>query len=105
MNELYQLMRHKPTVKCYLPESFEWLILKSGIVDGKTVRDVLVHPEDYIESQKYFSWERFFTALLVDYTKDSYLKYKKSRLNKAYLHDQARKAILSVIEGVDFGDR
>jgi hypothetical protein len=37
MNELYQLMRVEHSVKCYLPESFEWLILKSGQVDGKTV--------------------------------------------------------------------
>ena len=86
MNELYQLMCHKTTIKCYLPESFEWLILKSGMINGKTEQDILHHPEDFIESQQYFSWERFFTALLVEHTQDSYLKYNKSTLNKAYLH-------------------
>lgn len=102
MNELYQIMLHKPSVKIYLPESFEWLILESGIIDGKEVRDILSHPEEYIESQEYFSWERFFTALLVNYTKDSYLKYNKSKLNEAYLHDRVKKAVLKTMEGIDF---
>lgn len=102
MNELYQLMRYKPTVKCYLPESFEWLVLKSGMIDGKIVQDILEHPEDFIESQKYFSWERFFTALLVEYTQDSYLKYSKSNLNEAYLLEKVKQAILSVMEGVSW---
>lgn len=101
MNELYQLMKHKPTVKCYLPESFEWLILKSGVIDDKTVRDILEHPEDYIESQQYFSWERFFATLLVESTKDSYLKYNKSKLNGVYLHDSVKKAILATMKGID----
>lgn len=102
MNELYQLMYHKPAVKCYLPESFEWIILKSGIIDGKNLQDILNHPEDFIESQTYFSWERFFTALLVEYTQDSYLKYNKKKLNKAYLHEKTKQTILNVMEGVNF---
>lgn len=103
MNELYQLMCQKPTIKCYLPESFEWLLLKAGIAGGKSVRDILDHPEDFIESREYVSWERFFTALLVDNTKDSYLRYNKSRLNGAYLQGKIKQAVLDVIEGVDWG--
>lgn len=100
MNELYQLMRANPHMKCYLPESFEWLILKSGQIDGNAVQDILEHSEDFIESQKYFSWERFFTALLVEYTGNSYLKYNKSKLNEAYLQGRMKQAVLNVIEGV-----
>lgn len=102
MNELYQLMCYKPMIKCYLPESFEWLVLKSGMIDGKKVQDILNNPEDYVESQIYFSWERFFTELLMEYTENSYLKYSKSRLNKAYLHDKMKKAIIDVMEGVSW---
>lgn len=102
MNELYQMMQYRPAVKCYLPESFEWLILKSGMIDRKIVQDILNHPEDFIESQKYFSWERFFTALLVEYTQDSYLKYSKNKLNKVYLDDKIEQAILSVMEGLSW---
>lgn len=100
MNELYQMMRHKPAIKCYLPESFEWLVLRSGIIDGKSVQDILDAPEDFVESQKYFSWERFFTAVLVEYTKDSYLRYSKSKLNKAYLHEKVKQAIMNVTKSV-----
>lgn len=96
------VMRYKPTVKCYLPESFEWLVLKSGVIDGKNVQDILKHPEDFIESQEYFSWEQFFTALLVEYTQDSYLRYTKSHLNGAYLHEKTKQAILDVIEGISW---
>lgn len=102
MNELYQLMCYKSTVKCYLPESFEWLVLKSGIIDGKSVQDILLHPEDFIESKEYFSWERFFTALLSNYTKGSYLKYSKSKLNTSYLHKKVKLAILDVIPYVSW---
>lgn len=102
MNELYQLMKINSHMKCYLPESFEWLILKSGQIDGKAVRDILKHPEDYIESQKYFSWERFFTALLVECTKDSYFRYSKSKLNESYLQGKLKQDVLDVIEGVQW---
>lgn len=100
MNELYQLMCYKPTIKCYLPESFEWLVLKSGIIDGKKIQDILNHPEDFIESQIYFSWERFFTALLVKCTQDSYLKYSKNKLNEAYLHEKTKQLIMDRMEGI-----
>ena len=105
MNELYQVMCQKPKVKCYLPESFEWLVLKSGMIDGKKIQDILEHPEDFVESRKYFSWERFFTALLVEYTRDSYLKYSKNKLNEAYLHDRIKWAIFDVVEGVDWEEQ
>lgn len=100
MNELYQLMKTNAYLKCYLPESFEWLILKSGQIDGKAVQDILEHPENFIESQKYFSWERFFTALLVEYTQHSYFRYSKSKLNEVYLQGKLKQAVLNVMEGV-----
>lgn len=100
MNELYQLMEINSNIKCYLPESFEWLILKSGQIDGRDVQDILGHPEDSVESQEYFSWERFFTALLVEYTKNTYLSYSKTRLNDAYLQGRIKQAVLDVMEGV-----
>lgn len=78
-------MRKHPGISLYLPESFEWLILRSGLVDGKRIENILSSPSDYIDSSKYFSWERYFTALLVKETKDTYLAYVKSHLNQVYL--------------------
>lgn len=102
MNELYQMMRCNPAIKCYLPESFEWMVLKSGMIDGKIVQDILSAPEDFIESREYFSWERFFTALLAEHTQNSYLKYSKSKLNTAYVHEKRKQAIINVMEGVNW---
>ncbi len=103
MNELYQMMKTNVRMKCYLPESFEWLILKSGQIDGKVVQNILEQPEDYIDSQKYFSWERFFTAILMENTQNSYLKYSKSKLNEAYLQGKMKQAVLDVMEGICWG--
>ena len=102
MNELYQFMKLHPAACCYLPESFEWLILKSGLIDGNAIQKILSHPEEHIDSTDYFSWERFFTALLTEYTRDSYLSYSKAKLNDAYLNEKPKAAILSEIEGIDF---
>lgn len=102
MNELYQLMCCRSDLKCYLPESFEWLVLKSGIIDGKVIQGIIKNPEDYVESSKYFSWERFFTNLLVEYTQNSYLKYSKNKLNKVYLHEKQERAILDVMDGINW---
>ncbi len=102
MNELAQFMKTHPDTRCYLPESFEWIILKSGLIDGNALQELLSHPEDFIESREYFDWERFFTHILIQYTKDTYLHYSKQRLNTAYLHDRARDAILKVMEHIHF---
>lgn len=44
------------------------------------------------------------TALLVEYTQDQYLKYSKSKLNEAYLHDKMKQAIIKVMEGVNWSE-
>lgn len=80
-------------VRLFLPESFEWLVLKSGLVGDPDVADILDSPSDYIESSSYFSWERFFTALLVDKTSGTYLQYEKRALNPAYLQKHEMDAV------------
>lgn len=86
----------------YLPESFEWLILKSGIVCNPQL-DNIVNPAKYIESEKYFSWERYFTDVLVELTKDSdYKKYSKSQLTVFYTHEKNMADIQKVMNRIDF---
>ena len=61
----------KKKIDFFLPESFEWLILKSAIFNGNSnVNTILKNPIDHIESKEYFSWERFFTYLLVEESKN-----------------------------------
>ena len=81
----------------YLPESFEWLILKSGVVKDKDINKILRNPGEYIESEKYMSWEQFFTGLLMEKTKDSYLKYEKKELNVAYKNDKIAGKIMEAV--------
>lgn len=73
MDRLYKCALQKKNIYLYFPESFEWLILNSGLIQGKDIRAILDNPKDFLDSREYFSWERFFTKLLVERTKDSYI--------------------------------
>lgn len=95
MGELYRYTKKHPEVSLYLPESFEWLILKSGLIDGNRIVDILQHTEDYLESSDFFSWERFFTKLLISETEGTYLQYSKQKLNEVYLNAKEKEQILS----------
>ena len=60
--------------------------------------DILLHPEEYIDSEVYFSWERFFTDLIETSTKDDRIRrYDKSKLNDYYLDGKNRTAIMNVL--------
>ena len=100
MEKLYKLSQMRRNIKLYLPESFEWIILNSGVIGGKSISEVLAKPENFIESQEYFSWERYFTKLLSQKTEGTIYKYQKSKLNPVYLHERNRKAIIDSIEGI-----
>lgn len=94
MDRVMKLVERKKEIVLYLPESFEWLILKSGVIEKRKLKAILEKPEEFIESSEYLSWERFFTNLLVEITKDTYLKYSKKKLNKVYLHENISSKIL-----------
>ena len=100
MNRISVLLNRNNKIHLYLPESFEYLLLSSGIVQDGELRDILEDPSRHIESADYFSWERFFTAILVDKTKGGYLQYNKSKLNNNYLQKGVQEKILSHMEGI-----
>lgn len=102
MNGLYEISHKKKNIHLYLPESFEWIVLKSGLIDDREIRKILETPELFIDSKKYFSWERFFTNLLIEKTKNSYLQYRKSAINKTYLHSKNKEKILNRIEAIQW---
>ena len=82
-----------------LPESFEWMILKSGLIQRDDLEEILQNPSDYIYCEKYVSWERFFTDLLIDSTKDSPLmRYDKSKLADYYKNSVNIRRILQSIK-------
>ena len=97
MWELYLYIQSNPEVSLYLPESFEWIILSSGLIDGNRIADVIENPENHIESSEFSSWERYFTRLLTDEAADSHLEYSKKKLNRAYLNEKEKAALLGVM--------
>ena len=86
MEKVYSFHKlHPGKVTLYLPESFEWLILKSGILGDRTPENILADPSRFIDSCEYFSWEQFFTQLLRELTNGTYMQYNKHHLNEFYL--------------------
>ena len=51
MNRLYKETLKKKNIHLYLPESFEWLILSSGLISDKDIKIMLEEPENYIDSE------------------------------------------------------
>lgn len=103
IENLAQIQRHaNRMIAFYLPESFEWIILKSGVVMNADAPE-LQHPSSYIESSEYVSWERYFTRLLTDLSlHNQYGHYSKRKLNNWYLRKDNRKKIVDTINGLDF---
>lgn len=75
-------------VAVWLPESFEYLILRSGLIQEKALPDILERTSNYVESRQFESWERFFTAVLVSLTNGTVGQYTKRSLNEYYLQER-----------------
>lgn len=94
--ELYA--RQNNNCYLYLPESFEWLILKSGVIKNADLSAILQNTCDYVDSSMYMSWERYFTALLVELTNNTYLQYSKNDLNDVYIKGSIKDNIVKQIK-------
>ena len=97
MEKVYQLILSNPGITIYLPESFEWLVLSADILNDTEIKKILENPSDYIECSDHFSWERYFTNLLIEKTNDTYLKYSKTKLNPAFLQGKNCEKIIEVL--------
>ena len=89
---------HPGQLRLYLPESFEWLILKSGILKNQAPIGILQDPSNYIDSTLYFSWEQYFTSLLIQLTQDTVMRYSKDHLNRVYLQEGNVEKLLKAME-------
>ena len=101
MDRVLQLVQTRKNLALYLPEYFEWLILSSGILKDAETTQILQTPSGYIDSKEYFSWERYFTALLIEKAAGTYLNYTKKTLNEAYLKDGVKNAILEQMQKIE----
>ena len=101
IEELIQYMRYKITsLEVYAPESFEYLLLSSGLFQDKNIVDKVENTSEYADSVKYMSWERFYTALLVEVTNRTQMKYDKDKLNVYYLSERNKNLILKQVPDV-----
>ena len=69
-------------ISVFAPESFEYLILQSGII--QVPKAVIEETWDYADSVNYFSWEEFYTRYLSDATRNEVSQYSKTRLSDYY---------------------
>lgn len=84
----YFATRVNQRISVWMPESFEYLVLKSGLIQSKELSEILKAPSDYIDSKEYESWERYFTQLLIKMTGDKPYKYSKKVLDAYYLQEK-----------------
>ena len=101
MERVTKYIFDRKDVVLYLPESFEWLLLRSGLYEYNDLDEILKSPSDYIKSEKFFSWERYFTYLITKITQGTYLQYSKNKLNDVYLNKKEKDVILNVMEKID----
>ena len=70
------------SVSIFAPESFEYLILQSGLIE--VPKAILAETWNYADSVKYFSWEEFFTSYLSEVSQNQVFQYSKRKLNSFY---------------------
>ena len=70
------------SVSLYAPESFEYLILESGILE--IPKSITSETWNHADSVKYVSWEDFYTGYLCDITRNQVSQYSKRKLSEYY---------------------
>ena len=104
MEDVILKLEEYPNYSLYLPESFEWLLLKAGTVRDNNLDNILKEPYKFIESSNYFSWERYFTDLIIHICANTpgKLVYKKSKIHKFFLQDNNINKVLKVMKKIRF---
>lgn len=99
---LVQNLMHS-NVAYYLYESFEWLLLQTPKVyrSSKSAREAITNP--VVDSTCYFTWERYFTAVLQEVTKKEHgYHYNKLKIPQGYLQQINMTYLLSLLHHVSF---
>ncbi|MBR3743433.1 MAG: hypothetical protein IKN04_23735 [Clostridia bacterium] len=102
MDRVMKLQKQYPEdIRVCLPESFEWLILQSGLLPIPGLKEMLADPGQHIESADFFSWEQFFASYLIQHTEGNYYVYSKSRLHSFYtIRENAGKIVAVISENM-----
>lgn len=74
-------------VVIFVPESFEYLLLKSGVITFDDSEKVMDSTYDFVDCSLYVSWERFFTAIAIEHS-DRTNKYRKNTKKSFYCNNE-----------------
>ncbi len=85
----------KQRISVWMPESFEYLILRSGMIQSAELPEILASTSDYVEAEEYESWEQYFTQLLISLTENKAYKYLKKSLNAYYMQEKNVQKIIT----------
>ena len=88
---------HRDNITVCLPESFEWLLLASGVIKSEEAVRALESPAGYVDSSEYMSWEQFFTDLLKKESKGTPFEYSKANLAEAYALEPNASQVMALI--------
>ena len=98
ISDIMELRETERNISLYLPESFEWIILRYGVVSADNLEDILDNTEKYIDSSEYLTWERFYTDYLKHITQNDDIKqYHKSKLTYYYISGKVMQQIITVL--------
>lgn len=95
MSQLHEWLKWHPGNAIFAPESFEYLILASGVMS--VPKAILDSTYDYADSCKYMSWEQFYTEYLIQMTANSVHPYQKKKLHNFFLTKGNREKILGLM--------
>ena len=82
--EIEDILAFKGQAVLFLPESFEYLLLSSEMFRNMDIDDQLQHTEKYASGLD-FSWEQYYTNLIVSLTQGKKYQYSKKKLNPCYI--------------------
>lgn len=88
---------HRDNITVCLPESFEWLLLASGVIKSEEVVRALESPAGCVDSSEYMSWEQFFTDLLKKESQGTPFEYSKASLAEAYALEPNASQVMALI--------
>ena len=84
MQHVMQYIRDsRNKIVLYAPESFEYLLLRANIIDRTSEATEKIY--ELADSREYFSWEEFYTAYLIEQTRNTIYEYSKKKLKDTYL--------------------
>lgn len=88
---------HRSSMAICLPESFEWLLMASGVVRNDVIKKALEDPSSFVDSSEHESWEQFFCSLLKRETAGTSFAYQNNKLANVYVNAENADKVMALI--------